>query len=606
MNEMEKKNGFSAWKTMSGGERNAKQAAADVQAQSSFAEMVKLARQRAMAKPDVPIKTKRRRLSKSKQPKIISSLPVATKMPTQPKTPQAPPAPPTQYQLARPQRAKRVVVVAAAAQESEKPKPPTVVPEAPLPKSHSENTSTTGASAPAKSVVPVPKKPSEAWRREAASSATPIVKNDRKRESVAVVQKPIVELKRSSSTTLLVRPLLHEGRALSTLSFGSKEPVYEHDCAGCFVDRMDDVPLYHLGGIADQSVTRAANALEARGLVHTLFAMRGFWVKLFELYFHTFSQPPMAGVDRTSPQSPAQIEYRSLLQRYGIDHNQRCFALISSFDFDRPAGPAPAAMYPRLCPNVQYVLQQASAVLLYSIDGGHSPHIGLAFFKNVILGTLPFMHELSVRRRLNPECKETLLNLSHEYTVKRTHDVTLLAMEAQLDSPASTSLTNNQQYKSRWTEPRQYFCFELSSTVRQLADRVKMQMIVCFNSNRAQFDHEAAELRFCQIINRPRIAISYREYLWPDALGFRLEPVQAPPPPQQLAPTRYYHQQPLPASSSSAPPPTNEWAVGNFTRSTFALPLEDSNMSPPPASVFFNETFSDDIFTTTAIHSPRQ
>lgn len=594
----------------SGGTHNAKQAAGDVQAQSSFAEMVKLARQKAMAKPDVPIKTKRRRSSKSKQPKIISSLPVVSKAPTPPKTSQAPPAPPTQYQLARPQRAKRVFV---AAQESEKPKPPppatAAVPEAPLTKSHSENTSTASASAPAKSIAPVPKKPSEAWRREAASSATPIVKNDRKRESVAVAaaQKPIAEFKRSGST-LLVRPLLHEGRALSTLSFGSKEPVYEHDCAGCFVDQMDDVPLYHLGGIADQSVTRAANALEARGLVHTLFAMRGFWVKLFSLYFHTFSQPPMLGVDRTSPQSPAQIEYRALLQRYGIDHNQRCFALISSFDFDRPAGPAPAAMYPRLCPNVQYVLQQASAVLLYSIDSGHSPHIGLAFFKNVILGTLPFMHELSVRRRLNPNCKDTLLNLSHEYAVKRTHDVALLAMEAQLDSPASTSLANNQQYKSRWTEPRQYFCFELSSTVRQLADRVKTQMIVCFNSNRAQFDHEAAELRFCQIINRPRIAISYREYLWPDALGFRLEPVQAapPPPPQQLAPMRYYHQQPLLASSSSAPPPANEWAVANFSRQTFALPPEDSIMSPPPATVFFNEPFSDDIFTTTAIHSPRQ
>lgn len=382
------------------------------------------------------------------------------------------------------------------------------------------------------------------------------------------VKKPVVEKAKkpdngNSDSSVVVQ---RNPREFSALKMGS-EPVLKHDCACCYIDEISS--HFEMGNFQ----TNAAYPSEARGVVHTLFAFRVFWVELYRIYLDMVEA---AG----SKSDQLQASFFSLLTRFGILENQRCHALVSSFDFRSTTLTSCQVQRPPICPNVQFVLQRATIFLLRAVDAGKKMAQAQRFCQTVVFGTVIYLHELGVRRQRNPACSDTLASLCVEYGSLRDSDDLLKAMEFQLCAPSSDILLSSPEYQARQANPAHFFCLELSSHVKNNTERIcKQETVQLELMGAGYFSYEEIENNLCQILNRPRVAVSYRDYLWPGALGFRLENKRfqknangarlidiappTPPPPQPPAPLPLV----FPRYSNNAAPNFNQFDI---TRSAFA------------------------------------
>jgi len=283
----------------------------------------------------------------------------------------------------------------------------------------------------------------------------------------------------------------------SHLQFG-RAPVLGADCASCAVD-----------------ATLWSDGAEARGLVHSLYALKEFFSALFVLYRDAFAK---RSVDTRDANCAAQRDFRALLTRFGIALDARCSALIEPFETARPLRRSRAEQTRALlvCPNVCAVLSEAWRAICG--ERGALSADAQTFFEQVLLETLVYWHEAAQRRRRDESSAAavatTLASCEREYKSAAAQSAEIYALHLQRDNGAFLAAHDEfvANQSSALTRVRDTLHESVAAAAAGVAD-------AALDDGRAP----RADERFCALLRSPLVEPSYREYCWPGKLSFTMD-----------------------------------------------------------------------------------
>jgi len=514
--------------------------------------------------------------------------------------------------LARLRRTTKAAAAAAAALPPPPP-PPRVQPAAAPtpPKKAKAEAAKKGHAAGAAEVAPPPPMPvpgSENGARSENRAGAPVKKQPVKKKK-AQRQARSARAKRQAAASAQRRikrvAIAGSGRTESPLKFGDAE-VWACECAACTIDRQ---------------VWR--DGAEARGLVHSLFALDAFFKRLFELYRDAFAN---ASVDTSRDECGARVSMRGLLADYGIDWRDRCSALIAPFESGRPlrSSRADGVVPPMVCPNVRTALRTAWNAMCGGVSEAASAQD--VFFEQVIVGTLVYWHEAGQRRAADPADRSTLAALEYEYT-------SAIAADDGAHHTQFRALDLQRQTRDFLARCDVYALNQRTALTR-LRDSEHPGMVGACDALLARVETGAAdELKLddvgeylCALLRSPAVEPSCRDYWWPGEIALDLThyrivddgsrphlvdersarqrapvaaPVQHPPPP----PPPPAQAEPLlgaaamSASGAASPPlfqETSDAVLGAWFGVTFDAnpppPLDEPEHRPSPELQFLNST----------------
>jgi len=285
-----------------------------------------------------------------------------------------------------------------------------------------------------------------------------------------------------------------EQRERSSLQFG-ETPVFAADCAACAMD-----------------ATVWPDGAEARGLVHSLFALRDFFTPLFVLYRDAFAK---RGVDTRDAECSPRRQFAELLNAYGIALDARCSALVGPFETARPLrrSRAEQTLTPMLCPNVHAVLEEAWRAICGGADTLTDDEQN--FFDQVLLDTLVYWHEAALRRSQGDRT-QTLLGVEREYESEAAESEELRALRLQRER--HTFLAEHKAFSANQSSPLTRLRYTASDKVVHAAGTIVDSL-----SAEPPITLANAAHRFCALLRSPVAEPSYRDYCWPGKLSFTLE-----------------------------------------------------------------------------------
>ncbi len=271
------------------------------------------------------------------------------------------------------------------------------------------------------------------------------------------------------------------------LQFGSA-CIRPHQCVNCAIDMIS-----------------GAEGCEYRGTIHTFFALKTMFKPMFGPYKVLANPARHSEAQRVR----AEKELADIFKRFGIDPAERCEPLRIPFEPKSVSAYPPEwkGVYPLYCPNVRHVLRNVVHLVLddFTVDSAN-------YMANVVTPSLVYLHELSVRRHINPSTRDTLRSLEAEYMNGVERDVLMNAICVRTGSSTSNILADCAEFNMRQSDPRTHLCMDLQPGL----DAVMRAII---NESKAQRQPEHAELLLCALLHRPGYSFSYTDYLWPMRLG---------------------------------------------------------------------------------------